>query len=60
MDVEKIIHVLAGVLILLGLIFSLVVSLWWLIIPAIVGLNLLVDGITGFCTARIIIKKLLH
>ena len=57
MNVENMIHILAGVLILGGLILSIFASLWWLLIPTIVGLNLLIDGLTSFCMARIIIKK---
>lgn len=60
MNIEKIIHVLAGVLILLSVLLSLFVSTWWLILSALVGFNLLVDGLTGFCTARLLLNKLLN
>ncbi len=55
---EKIIHILAGVLILTSLTMSLFVNQWWLLLTAIIGLNLLVDGLTGFCIARKILEKI--
>ena len=46
---ERIIWVLAGVVSLAGLALALFVSRWGLILNALVGVNLIVFGASGFC-----------
>ena len=46
---ERIIWVLAGVVSLAGLALALFVSKWGLILNALVGVNLIVFGASGFC-----------
>jgi hypothetical protein len=45
-------------MILLSLLLSQLVSPWWLLLAAFVGLNLLQSAFTGFCPLAIILKKL--
>jgi hypothetical protein len=63
MTVDRIIHIMAGTFILLSLAFGLpdsplFVSKWWLAFTAFVGANLFQFGLTSFCPAGWILKKL--
>ena len=63
MTVDRLIHVFAGVFILLSLALGiegspLFVSNWWLAFTAFVGANLLQFGFSKVCPLGIILKKL--
>lgn len=54
---ERMIFMIAGCMILLSLALAYFFSLYWLILTALVGINLIVFALTGFCTmANILIK----
>jgi hypothetical protein len=36
---------------------SALVSTWWLLLTAFVGLNLLQSGLTGFCPAAVVLRR---
>lgn len=46
---ERIIWLIAGTFILTSLVLSLVLSPYWLILTALVGVNLMIFAVTGFC-----------
>ena len=46
---EKTIFIVAGSLIGTGVLLGVLVSPWWLILPAFVSVNMLQAGLTGFC-----------
>jgi hypothetical protein len=46
---ERIIWLVAGLFTLTGTLLAWLVSPWWLILPALVGVNLLIFAFTGFC-----------
>jgi hypothetical protein len=48
----------AGVVVLLSVGLSLLVSPWWLALTAFAGVNLLQSAFTGFCPAAIVFRKL--
>ena len=48
----------AGFMVLLSLALGRYVSPYWLLLNAFVGANMLQAGITGFCPAAMIFKKL--
>jgi hypothetical protein len=48
----------AGFMVLLSLALGWYVSPYWLLLNAFVGANMLQAGITGFCPAAMIFKKL--
>ena len=52
MNVEALIRRLAGTLVLVSVLLAVLVSPWWLLIAAFVGLNLLQSSFTGFCPAE--------
>ena len=58
MRVESAVYVLAGSLVLTGTILALLVSPWWLLLPAFVGTNLVQSAFTGFCPAEKIFRRL--
>jgi rhodanese-related sulfurtransferase len=56
-DVMRQMQIIAGSLILLGVLLSFV-NPWWLLLSAFVGAGLLTAGITGFCGMVVILKCL--
>jgi len=61
--VDRIIHIVAGLMITISLLFGaeaspLFLDQWFLALAAFVGLNLLQYGITTFCPMGIILRKL--
>ncbi len=64
MTIERIIRIMAGVMILLSLVLAHVFgqidlsSLSWLWFTAFIGINLLQSGFTGFCPPELLLKKL--
>jgi hypothetical protein len=59
MTVENGVRMLAGSLVLLSLVLSLLVSPYFLLLAAFVGLNLVQSSFTGFCPAEMILRKIL-
>mgnify|MGYP006296587611 CR=1 FL=1 len=54
---ENIVHIVAGTLVIAGTALGVLVSQWFLIIPAFVGLNLIQYGFSNFCPMEIIMRK---
>ena len=57
MEKEYIIRRLAGILIILGVALAYLVSMFWLLLPLFVGINLLQSSFTKFCPLDLILKK---
>jgi hypothetical protein len=57
MTVDRIVHIVAGVMILLGLGLAHFIHEYWLLLPAFVGLNLAQSGLTNFCPLAFMLKK---
>ncbi len=58
MTVENAVRAMAGVMILLSVTLTILVSHWWLLLTAFVGLNLLQSAFTHFCPAEMVFKKM--
>lgn len=58
MTIDRIVLAFAGAVVLLGLLLAALVSPWWLLLAAFVGLNLLQSAFTGFCPLARILKRL--
>lgn len=58
MNIDKAVLSFAGIMVLASLILGMVHSPYWFLLTGFVGLNLLQAGITGFCPAAMILKKL--
>jgi len=50
---ERILFLVAGCMITLSVILILIHSIYWIILTAFVGLNLLIFALTGFCPSAI-------
>jgi hypothetical protein len=58
MTIDKMVMMFAGLMVLLSLGLSQLLSPYWLLLAVFVGLNLVQASITGFCPAAIILKKI--
>ncbi len=58
MSIDRIVLAFAGTMILVSLALSQLVSPYWLLLTAFVGLNLLQSAFTGFCPLAIVLRKL--
>lgn len=58
MSVEQAVSAFAGVMILISVALTQLVSPWWWLLTAFVGVNLLQSAFTGFCPAAMIMRKL--
>ncbi len=58
MNLDRAVLSLAGTILLVSVLLSALVSSWWLLLTAFVGLNLLQSSITGFCPAALIFRRL--
>ena len=57
MTIDRIVLAFAGTVVLLGLLLAVLVNLWWLLLAAFVGANLLQSAFTGFCPLALILKR---
>ncbi|NCN08596.1 MAG: DUF2892 domain-containing protein [Leptospira sp.] len=55
---ERFVWLIAGAFILISLGLSRIHSEYWLILTALVGINLTILSITGFCPMTVILHKL--
>ncbi|CAI9417631.1 YgaP family membrane protein [Nocardioides sp. T2.26MG-1] len=58
MNLDRAVLTVAGTVTLVSALLAAVVSPWWLLLTAFVGLNLLQSSFTGFCPAAIILRRL--
>jgi hypothetical protein len=55
---ERVVLLIAGILVLVSSILAWAASIYWLILTILVGLNLLVFALTGFCLAGVLLYKI--
>ena len=58
MSIDRMVLAFAGLMILLSLVLSYLLSPYWLLLAAFVGLNMFQAAFTGFCPLAMILKKL--
>ena len=58
MNLDRAVLALAGTIILISVVLVALVSSWWLLLTAFVGLNLLQSSVTGFCPAALVFRRL--
>jgi hypothetical protein len=58
MNIDRAVLAFAGVVVLVSLLLAWLVSPYWLLLTAFVGLNMLQTAFTGFCPAAIVFRKL--
>jgi Inner membrane protein YgaP-like, transmembrane domain len=57
-NVDHAVFTFAGSILLISLALTWLVSPYWLLLAAFVGLNMVQSGFTGFCPAAIVFHKL--
>lgn len=57
MNIDRIVLAFAGTMVLLSLALSWVVSPWWLLLGAFVGLNLSQAAFTGSCPLVMLLRR---
>ncbi len=58
MPIEQQVHLTAGLLILIGVVFGYVCTPWFYLIPLFVGIGLISSGLTGYCTMSAILRQM--
>jgi hypothetical protein len=58
MNIDRFVMAFAGAVVLLSLILAQLVSPWFLLLTAFVGLNLFQAAFTGLCPLAIILRKM--
>ena len=58
MNVDRAVMTFAGFMILLSLALAHFLSLWWLLLTAFIGVNLIQASFTGFCPAALVFARL--
>ena len=58
MNVDRAVFTFAGGMVLISLALTWLVSSYWLLLTAFVGLNMIQAAFTGFCPAAIVFRKL--
>jgi len=56
-NVDRIVHMFAGAMIVVSLALGHYVSPWWLLLTLFVGLNLFQSGVTNWCLLSRILAK---
>lgn len=58
MTVDRAVLAFAGIMVLASAVLTWLVSPWFLLLTAFVGLNMLQSAFTGFCPAAIVFRRL--
>jgi hypothetical protein len=58
MNLDRTVFAFAGLLILVSVGLTYILSPWWMLLTLFIGLNLLQASFTGFCPAALVFKKL--
>jgi len=58
MNIDRVVMAFAGGMILISVLLAIAVNIWWLLLTAFVGLNLLQAAFSTFCPLALILKRL--
>ncbi len=58
MSLERAVMAFAGVMVLISVALTQLLSPWWWLLTAFIGLNLLQSAFTGFCPAAMSLRRL--
>ncbi len=58
MSLDRAIMAFAGVMVLVSVALTQLVSPWWWILTAFIGINLFQSAFTGFCPAGMVMRRL--
>lgn len=57
MNIDRIVLVVAALMVLSGVLLAVVVHQGWLALPALVALNMLQAAFTGFCPLALVLRR---
>ena len=57
---ERIIWLIAGTIVLTGISLGILVHRYWLALPLLAGINMIIFSLTGFCPMAIFLNKVFH
>lgn len=57
MNIDRLVMLIAGLMVLASLALSVTASPWWLLLAAFVGANLAQASVTGFCPLALVLKR---
>lgn len=58
MNIDRAVMTFAGFMILLSLALAHLLSPWWLLLTAFIGVNLIQASFTGFCPAAVVFARI--
>ncbi|CAN5298843.1 DUF2892 domain-containing protein [soil metagenome] len=58
MNLDRAVLAFAGTVVLVSVLLAATVSMWWLLLTAFAGLNLLQSSVTGICPAAIVFRRM--
>ncbi|MFO1014329.1 MAG: DUF2892 domain-containing protein [Caulobacteraceae bacterium] len=58
MNIDRVVFLFAGAMVLVSLALAHFFSPWWLLLAAFVGANMFQASLTGWCPLAMILKKL--
>jgi hypothetical protein len=58
MTIDRAVLMFAGFIVLISLALGYYVSVYWFLLTAFAGLNMIQASVTGFCPAALVFKKL--
>lgn len=58
MNIDRVVMAFAGSVVLISLGLGYIISPYWFLLTAFVGLNLLQASITGFCPLALVLRRL--
>lgn len=57
MNIDRFVLAFAGFMVLLSVLLATLVSPWWLLLAAFVGLNMFQAAFTGFCPLAMVLRR---
>ncbi|QBJ95946.1 DUF2892 domain-containing protein [Rhodococcus sp. ABRD24] len=57
-NVERVVPLMAGVVVLLSVALTVAFTPWWLLLTGFVGANLIFYSVAGWCPASLIMEKI--
>ena len=56
---ERIVWLIAGIVVLAGICLGLFVNRYWFALPILAGLNMIIFSFTGFCPMAVLLNRVL-
>ncbi len=57
---ERIIWLIAGTVVLTGTLLGIFANRYWLVLPLLAGINMIIFSLTGFCPMALFLNRVFH